>query len=561
MVNFEKYTTISGSNKVVCSILAGFSVFSFGFLSAIIISPNIDLKTSTNAVTQTVGPHTLSMASEESAEINITPTSEQAIYSAANDLTVSNTCNAGATISMNTSGSNNSLMRAASDDLTKTIPATTGTSLDNTSWGFSTDDGTTWDAVPASTDTSEIIYNSSEAATNETVPILFGVKIDSTLPSGTYTNDVVYTMTPNAGCLSYAVDWDLDGGTAADGITYPTTLNYGQTIDLSEYVPTREGYNFTGWSIGSTTYDPDQEETDPNTSGLESIVITAEWEFIQTVWTYEYTGSAQTWTVPTSGNYRIELWGAEGGGTISQGGGKGGYVSAERAFNASEVYYFYVGGMGTGPSISFSSCEGGGWNGGGCGVYHGSGGGGATDMRITSGAWNNATSLNSRILVAAAGGGVRAVNYTAGNAGGISGYSGDTSHSGGGASQTSGGRAGTGYCTASAGGKGYGGSACTAAGGGGAGYYGGGGGAQDKIDGGGGGGSSYISGHPGCATYTGYTFVNTVMIDGSGYAWSNTKGSLQAMPNPDGGDYESGVGHSGYGFVRVTYLGPSNQTN
>ena len=100
----------------------------------------------------------------------------------------------------------------------------------------------------------------------------------------------------------------------------------------------------------------------------------------------------------------------------------------------------------------------------------------------------------------------------------------------------------------------------------------------------GGGGSSYISGHTGCVAivsdsststrtgtggascttgtsdnlcsvhYSGKVFTDTVMIDGAGYAWTNTKGSLQQMPNPSGGYYASGVGHSGNGYARITYL-------
>ena len=117
---------------------------------------------------------------------------------------------------------------------------------------------------------------------------------------------------------------------------------------------------------------------------------------------------------------------------------------------------------------------------------------------------------------------------------------------------------------------------------GGGGYYGGYRGSSTNS--GGGGGSSYISGHTGCVAiesststsartgtgdascttgtsdnlcsvhYSGKVFTDTVMIDGAGYAWTNTKGSLQQMPNPSGGYYASGVGHSGNGYARITYL-------
>ena len=113
--------------------------------------------------------------------------------------------------------------------------------------------------------------------------------------------------------------------------------------------------------------------------------------------------------------------------------------------------------------------------------------------------------------------------------------------------------------------------------GGGAGYYGGGGTGRNGFAGGG--GSSYISGHTGCVAitsassqtpksgcttgttdndcskhYSDLVFTDTKMIDGSGYKWTNTKGSLEQMPNPSGGTYANGVGHSGNGYAKITLL-------
>ena len=48
------------------------------------------------------------------------------------------------------------------------------------------------------------------------------------------------------------------------------------------------------------------------------------------------------------------------------------------------------------------------------------------------------------------------------------------------------------------------------------------------------------------------------MIDGGGYAWTNTKGSLKQMPNPSGGSYASGVGNSVDGAARITLLAATN---
>ena len=110
--------------------------------------------------------------------------------------------------------------------------------------------------------------------------------------------------------------------------------------------------------------------------------------------------------------------------------------------------------------------------------------------------------------------------------------------------------------------------------GGGGGYY---GGAQSGHVDAAAGGSSFISGHNGCNAisssstesnivhtghanhYSGYKFTSTKMIDGNGYKWTNTKGSLEQMPNPSGGYYASGKGHSGNGYARITIQSTTNR--
>ena len=273
-----------------------------------------------------------------------------------------------------------------------------------------------------------------------------------------------------------------------------------------------------------------------------------------------------TYTVPATGTYKIELWGAQG---LSEYGGKGGYTKGEIKLNQNDNFYVYVGGTN-------------GYNGGGSSSNKS--GGGATDVRLTTGTFDNFDSLKSRIMVAAGGGSVtnNDSGALAGNAGGLVGYDGvahssvGSTYIGTGASQSSGGKIGSSATSGTNGTFGIGGTGGVGPGdpnhpgcGGGGGYYGGGASAWHA---GSGGGSSYISGHNGCDAinlgstegsithsgqsvhYSGKTFTNTVMIDGSGYAWTNTKGALQQMPNPTGGYYASGVGHSGDGVAKITLL-------
>lgn len=119
-------------------------------------------------------------------------------------------------------------------------------------------------------------------------------------------------------------------------------------------------------------------------------------------WDFNYTGGNQTWTVPATGAYQIEAWGAEGGrvDTDANTGGDGGYVKGVVNLTAGQVIVVRVGGQGqnsaTNVDGSSSSLYAGGWPNGGRGSgTRGPGGGGSTDF-----SWNG-----SRQIVAGGGGG------------------------------------------------------------------------------------------------------------------------------------------------------------
>ena len=272
---------------------------------------------------------------------------------------------------------------------------------------------------------------------------------------------------------------------------------------------------------------------------------------------FNYTGDVQKYVVPRSGNYFVELAGASGGSTssskgVSQ-GGNGAKTSGYIYLNKNEELYFYVGS--SGKSSSGSGYVDGGYNGGGRGhgagdSYPGASGGGATDVRLVGGAWDNTSSLVSRIMVASGGGGAsyKSVVYSDGAAGGgligtkprytkVSLYGMQLS---GGVSDTSMTNSGT------SGSFGHGGDGSSdASGGGGGGYYGGAGASQSSgKNPGGSGGSSYISGYAGVNSvkdsstithtndtlhYSGKYFINGKMVDdknsGNGYAKISYVGS------------------------------------
>ena len=281
---------------------------------------------------------------------------------------------------------------------------------------------------------------------------------------------------------------------------------------------------------------------------------------------FDYTGAEQFFTAPITGNYKVELWGASGGSYDEEyHGGYGGYTSGIINLAENQTLYIYVGASNickegtTGyTDIAF--------NGGGrSGDYsweerYFCGGGGATDVRLYNGIWNNFNSLKSRIMVAGGGGGADWYTsyYSAvgGSAGGLESYIGYKNQAAevvlNSSSQKSGHLFGIGKDSATNGGGG--------------GYYGG--NAANWT--GGAGGSSFISGHNGCDAikkestedniihtgqsihYSGLYFTNTVMIDGNGYNWTSEKGDCIGMPSHD--ESTKMVGNLGNGYAKITLL-------
>ena len=239
------------------------------------------------------------------------------------------------------------------------------------------------------------------------------------------------------------------------------------------------------------------------------------------VYEFTYTGAEQVFEVPTNGKYKIELWGAAGGDNSNPVGsrqnygshsGLGAYTSGTIELTRGTKLYVYVGeagkyGSGTNPYGGKPAT----FNGGGAGGNSGSGsGGGATDVRLTNGNWRNLESLQSRIMVAAGGGGADNWGGTLhGSDDGSGGPGGDISSIGayinGVISPEF--RASQSYGFAFGYGESMGRS--TDCGGGGGGYFGG--YTSDNNNGGAAGGSSYISGYKGCVAY--HNFIEDKYFD------------------------------------------------
>ena len=251
------------------------------------------------------------------------------------------------------------------------------------------------------------------------------------------------------------------------------------------------------------------------------------------------------------GKFTIECWGAS---TFFE--DYAAYVKGTIELTESKAFYIYLGTyLKTGKTQSSRHL----FNGGGAGEFSG---GGASDLRLQGGEWDNFTSLKSRIIVAAGAG--------QHDCDGVGGYGGEleggnataANNSGFGGTQTSGGK---GYVYGSFGKGGaffrpdVNGQRLDQTAGGGSGYYGGGTGAREHGCGAGG-GSSFISGHEGCnAIHESSTETNIIHtgnnIHYSGIFFTDTKmiGGGKVMPLPSGTE---GMGYLGDGVVRISSTNP-----
>ena len=252
------------------------------------------------------------------------------------------------------------------------------------------------------------------------------------------------------------------------------------------------------------------------------------------------------------GTYKLECWGARGGGQQDGNsnaglGGLGGYSYGNLTLLRPTTLHCYSGGIG---SVGYGSLSSGGYNGGGSAwgsssAEPGCGGGGASDIRI------NSTSLYARVIVAGGGGGggedtSDAVGYGGGTSGGTGGAAGG--------GQTSGGDFGQGRHAYDGGG-------------GGGGWYGGltvsnltspptsGPGTDNQ---GGGGGSGYVY-----TSSTASNYPSGCLLDSKYYLENaQTIGGNTSFTSPTG---SSETGHSSNGYVRITQLnvdeGVENITN
>lgn len=233
------------------------------------------------------------------------------------------------------------------------------------------------------------------------------------------------TATPSVGTLvsvpSTANSITANFGVASSASGIKSTNCYYGTSNNPTTVGTVSGNNcvFNGLTANKTYYFKKCVTNNANTTACSTVSnkITA-----GQVYNYAYTGSVQSLKIPYTGTYKLEVWGAQGGGNNIYIGGKGGYSVGNINLNKNDNLYVVVGQHGDFTTTRYTTLPRT-YNGGGSATgtftadvnsieYRGSGGG-ATHIATASGILSSLSNNKNSILIVAGGGGGAGYYYYA----------------------------------------------------------------------------------------------------------------------------------------------------
>lgn len=356
----------------------------------------------------------------------------------------------------------------------------------------------------------------------------------------------------------------ISGGDTSSTVTL-TNSNLG-TTPQTYYYSSDGGETYTSSASSTATLSASAGETvfmaySVDSSGNTSrIMETSTYSYYGLV---DYSNQNQIRTISVPGYYKLEVWGASGGGTSADTvHGYGGYSQGYIYLNSNQTLYINVGGAGSAVTAAVTSIAGG-YNGGGSahstdssGTNNYGSGGGATHIATVSGTLNTLSESVSDLVIVAGGGGGSAYykngtsyyHYGSGGSGG--GATGGNSFNGYTSTQTLGVAQGGGQTLITSsdsnnvnGSFGKGADGPEGYSGGGGGYYGG----QTRRLNGAGGGSGYIG--------------NTLLLNKTMYCYGCTADSTESAKTVATTCYNTqaveACAKEGNGFAVITYVGTS----
>lgn len=190
-------------------LVGGVSLFTLLILGAMVfptLPQTAQAEEAESKVSLSVAP-VISLSLQDTVAVEVTPTQDGTFSSNTAALSISTNNETGYSLYMATSNSENTLT-SQNPSISNVISAVNGgdngvTSADfgNNTWGYNlsqetVSDATAYKAVPTATGDTAIISTSSPAEADN-YNLTFGTKVDTSLPSGTYSNNVVVSVVAN----------------------------------------------------------------------------------------------------------------------------------------------------------------------------------------------------------------------------------------------------------------------------------------------------------------------------------------------------------------------------
>ena len=279
----------------------------------------------------------------------------------------------------------------------------------------------------------QLIRDYNGVASEDITEVYYGVNANYNIASGAYETEILYTVisefSDSTSGKIVVTPNEFEFGHKNEAVTIKTS--FAGTRDINNINVTIGGKNCGNINVTSlapltvtcqvpqelgigkhnvVVELPDFGKSYNLENGLE-ILKTCEYTEGQS-WNFAYTGKEAVFDAQCSGTYKLEVWGAQGGGpSTTYYGGYGGYSVGSVSLNGDKRLYINVGGAGKSVSSTDDASIAGGYNGGGAG-YNSSAegssrgsGGGATHIAMRSGLLSTLVSSRDDILIVAGGGG------------------------------------------------------------------------------------------------------------------------------------------------------------
>lgn len=174
-------------------------------VSAVSSSANTVINATVNSV--------ISITTDTPVAVSLTPTSGGVVSSSSDTVTVDTNNSAGYTLTLADNDANTNLVSGGNNIAAHVGTQASPTALANNTWGYAvasvggfdasysteTDNASStslWAGVPA-TGSPNTLKTTASTATGDTTTVWYGVRVNTSQPSGVYTDTVTYTATTN----------------------------------------------------------------------------------------------------------------------------------------------------------------------------------------------------------------------------------------------------------------------------------------------------------------------------------------------------------------------------